>query len=94
MTRWQFSHLLFISATVCLGGAKSGNTSIVKDEDGWWTIKTTGGEHGNDYGNDLEDTSYINQDYYDDDYEDSFYDAPKGNKRACKSLLISKSSKQ
>ena len=82
MTRWQFSHLLllFISATICLGGRKSGNTSLVKDEEGWWT---TGRGHGNDYGN---DTNYINQDYWDDDddndYEDSFYDAPKGNKGA------------
>ena len=78
MPRWQFSHLLllFISTSLCLGGEKSGNTSMIKDENGWWTIKTTGGEHGNDF----EDKSYINQDYQDDDEDyEEFYDVKEGD---------------
>ena len=73
--------LLIISApNLCLGGKKSGNTSNVKHEDIWWTIKPT--ENGNDYGNDFQDKSDINQDYYYDSYEDSFYDSvPKGEKK-------------
>ena len=83
MAGWQFSHillflLLFISATLCLGG----NTSHVEDENGLYvvgTIKTTGGgENGNANRNDFEDPSYVNQDYYDDSYED-IYDSTEGN---------------
>ena len=48
---------------------------MIKDENGWWTIKTTGGEHGNDF----EDKSYINQDYQDDDDYEEFYDVKEGD---------------